>query len=281
MEDSPIGLDKWLPAIWMICGCKNGISSYELSRDLAISQTSTWFMLHRIRLALKVGSFEKKLSGTVEADETFVGGKLRLMNKKTKARKVLRDGKLAAGGVTGKAIVMGILERGGEARVKVLPKRRLIDVMKEVKENVEPRSNVFTDQLQSYRSLMADYAHEAVDHTKEYVRDNVHTNGIENFWSLFKRTLKGTYVSVEPFHLQAYADEQCFRYNNRKVEDADRFTKALSQVAGKRLTYAELTGKELDSPVSWGLDNGVENAADPNSWKNSSEFLKPYPWENE
>jgi len=249
MEDSPIGLDKWLPAIWMVCGCKNGISSYEMSRDLGVSQKSAWFMLHRIRLALKNGSFEKKLSGAVESDETFVGGKLRLMNQKTRAR-MLSRGQLKGGGTVGKTIVMGLLERHGEARVKVLPKRRHHDVHDQIKAHVEPGSNVYTDQLMSYRGLIANYAHEVIDHTEAYVKGQVHTNGLENFWSLFKRALKGTYVSVEPFHLQAYADEQCFRFNNRKVEDADRFVAALSMVAGKRITFAELTGKELDGQPS-------------------------------
>jgi len=269
MEDSPIGLDKWLPAIWMVCGCKNGISSYGMARDLGVSQKSAWFMLHRIRLALKAGSFEKKLSGEVEADETFVGGKIALMNSKTKLRKILREGKLATGGTVGKAIVMGLLERHGEARVKVLAKRRRHYVLPEVINNVEFGSTVNTDQLKSYRDLLVNYEHKVIDHTEAYVKGNVHTNGMENFWSLFKRTLKGTYVSVEPFHLQAYADEQCFRFNNRKDEDADRFERALSQVAGKRITFAELTGweKPLDAAQSWGQDSDAGNACpiSPNS----------------
>lgn len=259
MEDSPIGLDKWLPAIWMVCGCKNGISSYELSRDLGVSQKSAWFMLHRIRLALQNGSFERKLSGAVEADETFVGGKVSLMNKKAKVRKILREGRLASGGTMGKTIVMGLLERHGEARVRVLSKRRSTHVQRNIKQNVEHGASIYTDQLQSYRGLIADYAHEVIDHTEAYVRGNVHTNGLENFWSLFKRSLKGTYVSVEPYHLQAYADEQCFRFNNRKTDDASRFVKALGRVAGKRLTFAELTGYVPDAPVSWGLPSDGGN----------------------
>jgi len=277
MEDSPIGLDKWLPAIWMVCGCKNGISSYEIGRDLGVSQKSAWFMLHRIRLALKAGSFDKKLKGQVEADETFVGGKINLMNNKAKVRKICREGKLPQGGTVGKAIVMGLLERHGEARVKVIPKRRRGNVIPEVLKHVEAGSAVYTDQLHSYRSLVADYAHEVIDHTEAYVRGNVHTNGLENFWSLFKRSIKGTYVSVEPFHLQAYADEQCFRFNNRKVSDGDRFEFALCRLAGKRLTFTELIGKDdRDSPVSWGLDNSAENAPSPNSL---NEYRRPYPWE--
>lgn len=255
MEDSPIGLDKWLPAIWMVCGCKNGISSYELARDLGVSQKSAWFMLHRIHRALQQGTFEKKLGGQVEADETFIGGKIGLMNKKAKLRKVLLEGRIPGGGTIGKTIVMGLLERHGEARVKVLPKRRMHNVQNEIRKHVEAGSNLYTDQLQSYRGLIADYAHDVIDHTESYVQGQIHTNGLENFWSLFKRCLKGTYISVEPFHLQAYADEQCFRFNHRKTDDATRFVTALSQVAGKRITFAELTANESDSPVSWGLGN--------------------------
>lgn len=161
----------------------------------------------------------------------------------------------------GKAIVMGLLERHGEARVKVLPKRRRSNVVNEVTKHVEVGSNVYTDQLQSYSGLIADYAHQVINHTESYVQGRIHTNGLENFWSLFKRSLKGTYVSVEPFHLQAYADEQCFRFNNRKVSDSERFIEALSQVAGKRLTWEALIGKNpRDCPVGWGLDSEGEYA---------------------
>lgn len=245
MEDSPIGLDKWLPAIWMLCGCKNGVSSYELSRDLAISQKSAWFMLHRIRLAMQSGSLEKKLSGHVEADETFIGGRVENMHLDKQVRRILqgRGGR----GPSGKTIVMGLLERHGKARVKVIPARRKKNVQAEVRQHVEPGSALYTDALKSYDGL-DEYAHEIIDHTEAYVRDKVvHTNGLENFWSLMKRTLKGTYVSVEPYHLQAYADEQAFRFNNREVEDVDRFVAAVSQIAGRRLTFAELTGRGLDS----------------------------------
>jgi transposase-like protein len=270
MEDSPIGLDKWLPAIWMLCGCKNGISSHEIARDLGITQKSAWFLLHRIRLALESGSLEKKLSGSVEADETFVGGKIRNMNLKAKGRHILKNGRLAGGGTQGKAIVMGLLERHGadgasQARVQVVAKRKRGHVVPLIKNNVEQGANLYTDQLKSYFGLVADYAHEVIDHTEAYVRDKVvHTNGMENFWSLFKRSLKGTYVSVEPYHLQAYADEQCFRFNNRKVDDVDRFTTALAQITGKRITFAELTGKERDTPVSWGPEKSAGSAS-PNS----------------
>jgi transposase-like protein len=242
-EDSPIPLEKWLPAAWLVINCKNGISSYEIARDLGVTQKSAWFMLHRVRLAMKAGSFDKKLSGDVEADETFIGGKQGLMNAKARTRKFIREGRLVGGGTVGKAIVMGLLERHGEARVKVVPKTRRFHLVRQIDENVEKGSNLYTDELRSYSGLIADYAHEVIDHTEAYVKGQVHTNGLENFWSLFKRTLKGTYVSVEPFHLQAYADEQCFRYNHRKMTDAERFAIGMKQIVGRRITYEELTGK--------------------------------------
>lgn len=243
MEDSPIGLDKWLCAMWMLGSCKNGISSYEIARDLNVTQKTAWFLLHRIRLVIKSGSFEKKLFGHVEADETFVGGKAKNMHAERRAREICGRGPV------GKAIVMGLLERHGEARVKVVGTRRKKDVHAQIRENVEPGSSVYSDALKSYEGL-DEYVHEFIDHAEEYVRGQVHTNGMENFWSLFKRSLKGTYVSVEPFHLQAYADEQAFRFNNRKCDDVDRFRAMVSGIAGKRLTYAELTGKTAEDRAS-------------------------------
>jgi transposase-like protein len=201
-EDSPLGLEKWLPAAWLICNCKNGISSYELSRDLGITQKSTWFMLHRIRLAMQSGTW-KKLAGTVGADETFVGGKVANMHLDKKTR--MRMNKKRVGGFEGKTIVMGLLERHGKgstAKVKVLPNTRAWHMRRNVIDNVEKGSNIYTDSLHSYRNLPVDgFAHEFTDHAEAYVRGQVHTNGLENFWSLFKRALKGTYVSVEPYHL--------------------------------------------------------------------------------
>ena len=248
-EDSPIGLDKWLLAMWQIVNCKNGISSYELHRAIGVTQKSAWFLLHRIRLALQDGSIQKKLSGHVEADETFVGGKLLNMHLDKQTR--LRMGKKRTGGFEGKAVVMGLLERHTkQARVKVLPNTRSHHIRGNVGDNVEQGSTIYSDSLLSYKSLPKDgYVHEFIDHAESYVRDNVHTNGLENFWSLFKRSLKGTYVSVEPFHLQAYADEQCYRFNNHKLTDGERFSAAVSGIVGKRLTFDELTGKQSQQPT--------------------------------
>ena len=245
-EDSPISLTKWLPALWMICNCKNGISSYEIARDLGVTQKTAWFMLQRLRLVLKNGSMGKidGSGGPVEIDETFIGGNLKNMHKDRKLRYNSR------GGSFGKAVVMGMLERDSrQVRAKVVPNVKRETLQNEILNQIEKGSTVYTDGYTGYDHLAAqDYIHETVNHVEEYVRGQVHTQGMENFWALLKRGLRGTYVAVEPFHLDRYVDEQVFRYNNRATKDnplndADRFALALSQIAGKRLTYAELTGK--------------------------------------
>jgi transposase-like protein len=243
-EDSPIALEKWLPAVWLLSNCKNGISSYELSRSIGVTQKSAWFMLHRIRLAMETKSFEKMggNGGPVEIDETFVGGKVKNMHKAKRSKSQ------AAQGGKGKAIVLGMLQRGGMVRAKVIMDRTKKHVDPVVIGNVAPGSHIMTDEFAVYPHLSAEYIHEVINHLEGYVREHVHTNGIENFWSLLKRGLNGTYISVEPFHLDAYVTEQAFRFNNRATKDnpltdADRFALAVSQISGKRLTYAELTGK--------------------------------------
>jgi len=234
-EDSPIGMDKWLPAMWMLTSCKNGISSYELARAIGVTQKTSWFMLHRLRLAMQTGTYEK-LSGEVEADETFIGGKGRNMHKSK------REEKIQGRGMSGKVAVMGLLERHGEVRTKVVPDTKSRTLQVEIRENVEPGSQLYTDALKSYKGLDPGYVHQVVDHAEKYAEGKVHTNGLKNFWGLLKRSLKGTYVSVEPYHLFRYLDEQAFRFNEREGEDADRFKKALRSVAGRRLTYRQLTG---------------------------------------
>jgi len=235
-EDSPIALEKWLPAAWLIINCKNGISSYELARDLKVTQKSAWFMLHRIRLAMQSGTFEK-LSGEVEADETFIGGKARNMHVAQRKRRITGTG------TKDKTAVMGILERGGKVRTVVVPNRRRSALQGEIRKHVEAGAALYTDALLSYNGLEGDYAHQVVDHAVQYVDGRVHTNGLENFWSLLKRSISGTCISVEPFHLFRYLDEQSFRYNERKSTDAKRFVTAMKQIVGKRLTFDELTGK--------------------------------------
>jgi hypothetical protein len=238
-EDSPLGLDKWLPALWMIGNDKNGISSWELHRALGVTQKTAWFMLHRIRLAMQDNRTGGKLGGEVEVDETFIGGKARNMHKNKRAEKI--HGR----GTEGKTIVAAVLERGGKVRAKVVSTRRKHELQKLVRENVEVGSSLYSDALKSYDGLTSDYAHQVIDHAEAYVDGQVHTNYMENFWSLLKRGINGTYVSIEPFHLFRYVDEQAFRYNNRvEMNDADRFDALVSQIVGKRLTYASLTANE-------------------------------------
>jgi len=242
-EDSPLGLDKWLPAVWMLTSDKNGISSYEVGRALGVTQKTAWFMLHRIRLAMQADSL-LKIGGPgseVEVDETYIGGKARNMHEWRK-RKVL-EGK--AGGAVGKVAVQGLLERRGVVRVRVVGDAKRKALVKGVRMHIKPGTNVYTDDAAAYYGMKG-FVHRVINHAKKYVDGRVHTNSIENFWSLVKRTLGGTYISVEPFHLFRYLDEQAFRYNNRKDEDGDsgRFRSALSRIVGKRFTYAELTGKE-------------------------------------
>jgi len=238
-EDSPLGLDKWLTAIWMVTNCKNGVSSYEIHRALDVTQKTAWFMLHRIRLAMQTGTFEQKMGGEVEIDETYIGGRARFMHR-DRAQNTSTGGK-------GKMAVMGLLERNGKVRAKVIANATRETLQGEVRENVEPGAVLFTDGWRSYRGLAADYIHNVIEHAEKYVDGQIHTNGIENFWSLLKRGIKGTYVSVEPYHLFRYLDEQTFRFNERKGKDSDRFRTVTEQVVGKRLTYDELTGK-CDDP---------------------------------
>jgi transposase-like protein len=246
MEESPIGLDKWLMAMWLIVNCKNGISSYEIHRAIGVTQKTAWFLDHRIRLALTSGHIDK-LSGEIEADETFIGGKARNMHKGKRAERITGTGG------KDKTAVMGILERGGKVRTKVVPNRKKHALQSEIREHVQAGSALYTDALLSYEGLSGEFAHQVVDHAVQYVDGKIHTNGLENFWSLLKRGINGTYVSVEPFHLFRYLDEQAFRYNNRKDEsgeplgDAGRFDLAVKQIVGKRLTWDRLTGKEQDT----------------------------------
>ena len=249
-EDSAIPLQKWLPAVWALVNCKNGISSWELHRMLGVTQKSAWFMLHRVRLAMQNGSLMKLggNSGEVEADETFIGGKARNMHKSVKARRISGQGHHAKD----KVVVMGLLERGGKIRTQVIPDRTQATMHPVVRQHVQAGVALYTDENGGYRGLQDEYLHEIIDHAVRYVDGKIHTNGLENFWSLLKRGINGTYVSVEPFHLFRYLDEQVFRYDHRgskenPMKDADRFDLAMRQIVGKRLTYSELTGKTGDA----------------------------------
>ena len=227
--------------MWLIVNCKNGISSCEIARDLGITQKSAWHMAHRIRFALHTGSFEKMLSGHVEVDETFIGGKARNMHIEKRKRRITGTG------THDKVPVIGIMERGGKVRTTVVPNRKKKALQAEVRKHVKAGSALYSDALLSYEGLAGEYAHQVMDHAVAYVDGNVHTNSLENFWSLLKRSISGTYVSVEPYHLFRYLDEQAYRFNNRKdMNDFDRFKLAASQIVGKRLTWNEVTGKGLE-----------------------------------
>ncbi len=239
-EDSSLGLDKWFVAIWMVANCKNGVSSYEVHRAIGVTQKSAWFMLHRIRLAMQAGSLVKA-EGHVEADETYVGGLAKNMHKDK------REWVIKGTGGAGKTIVMGVLQRAekdatSRVRARIIKETTKATLHAEVRAAVKPGSHLHTDAAKGYRGLSDDFKHGVVDHAVEYVRGNVHTNGLENFWSLLKRGLKGTYVSVEPYHLFRYLDEQVFRFNERGDNDYGRFQSVLSWVTGIRLTWSELVG---------------------------------------
>lgn len=253
-EDSPLGLDKWLTAMWMIVNCKNGISSWEIHRSLKITQKSAWFVDHRIRLALQSGTIYK-MGGSgseVEADECFVGGKAKNMHASRRAQfRVARESSMTGdANLVNKTVVWGVLDREQrKVRTTVVAKISREALQDAVLSKVARGSKVFTDEASIYRFLPKHYIHEFVNHTQQYVNGRVHTNGLENFWALLKRALGGTYGAVEPFHLHRYLDEQMFRYNHRgtksePVNDADRFDIAVRQIVGKRLTLRELTGKD-------------------------------------
>jgi transposase-like protein len=241
-EESPLGLDKWFVAIWSITNAKNGISSCELARALDVTQKSAWFMLHRVRHAMHTGTFQK-FAGEIESDETYVGGKASNMHRSRRREKIK-----GTGGV-GKAIVHGMLARGAgkeacsKVKATVVPNAKGATLLPIVREHVEAGSAVYTDALKSYAPLAVDYVHAAVDHAVRYVDGAVHTNGLENFWSLFKRCIHGTYVAIDEPHLQRYVDEEAFRFNERQLNDGQRFDTVLPGVVGKRLTYKTLTGQ--------------------------------------
>jgi len=242
-EDSPISLSKWLPAMWMLVNCRNGISSYELARAIGVTQKTAWFMLHRIREAMKTDSFDK-MDGEVEVDEAYIGGKAKNMHIAKRKRVI------SGTGGHDKTAVMGLLERPRGAphslvRTHVLPETTARTMQAVVRANVEEGAALYSDQHRSYMGLDSDFVHAVVDHASKYVDGRVHTNGLENFWSLVKRAIHGTYVSIEPFHVFRYVDEQAFRFNNRKASDLRRFEAALRNVLGRRLTYHELTGAAM------------------------------------
>ena len=226
-ESSPIDLGTWLVALWLVANAKNGISSCELARSVGVTQKSAWHMINRIRQAMDSGSF--LLEGEVEVDETYVGGKVRARGNRK--------------GVKDKAVVFGALERGGDVQAYSLPDDKPDTLRGAVRSNVAPGATLYTDMHGAYQPLRFEYKHEAVSHDWEWARGEAHTNTIENFWCLYKRCIRGTWVRPSPKHLDRYTVDQVFRYNLRHTDDCGRFLALSSQVFGRRLTWRNLVGR--------------------------------------
>lgn len=232
-HDSKLPLRKWFLAIWLVTSHKKGIASTQLAKDLKITQKTAWFVLHRLRHAARTRSFNAPLNGTLEADETYVGGKEK--NKHASQR----TGGTQGG--KGKSIVLGMVEREGELRAGVVGDMKAKTVQSIVRANVEKGSTVMTDEHGAFVGLAGDYMHHAVNHSAgEYVRHYIlHTNGIESVWALLKRQIIGIHHWVSPKHLHRYVDEMTWRFNRRDLEEGHRVNDMFAYVEG-RLTYKAL-----------------------------------------
>ena len=236
-EGSKIPLRKWFIAIFMVINHKKGISSHQLARDLTVTQKTAWFMLHRIRYALKQGSYE--LKGIIEADETFVGGKNknRHWDKKIKGTQGRSH--------SDKTPVLGMIERGGEVRAFVIKNTRAEHLKPVIQNNVERGSTLMTDEWRAYRELGKQYNHIWIDHSKgQYAVGDFTTNRIENFWSHLKRGIIGVYHYTSPKHLQYYVNESTFRFNTRSLTNAERLDNTIGRCDGMRLTYKSLISND-------------------------------------
>ncbi len=239
-EGSPLGLDKWFMTYRLLANAKDGVSSCEVARAIGVTQKTAWFMLHRIRYTLKPETLEQ-FRGVVEADETYIGG----LEKNKHKDKKLNKGR----GAVGKTAVIGLLERRDEkvsqVWTAVIPDNSKASLHGQIRAQVEAGAELFTDAWKGYNGLAPDYRRQFVDHAIQYFIGRVHTNGLENFWTLLKRTIKGTYTFTSVQHLAAYLDEQAYRFNSRLDNDGGRFVETLGFVTGKRLIYEVLTHGHL------------------------------------
>lgn len=235
-EDTKIPLQKWFMALYVFSSHKKGISSHQLAKDIDVTQKTAWFLLHRLRYAFGHPNFKQALSGNVEADETYVGGKEKNKHKSKKNKQIY--------GSVGKTTVLGAVERGGRVIAMKANDATMINVVPFVFDNVIAGSKLYTDENRAYYYVSDFYDHQTISHrNQEYVRDKVYTNTIEGFWSYFKRGVDGIYHWVSDDHLQSYLDEYSLRYSTRTNTTCQRFDLILSNVIG-RLTYKQLISNE-------------------------------------
>jgi len=229
-EDSPLGLDKWLPAVWMIVNAKNGVSSYEIARALGVTQKTAWFMDHRIRAAMEYGTFDK-LDDPVEADETYIGGKT----------------KEEHGRFNNKSAIVGVVEKKkhiGQIRAFATKQAHASNTLPFLRASLREGAILHTDESKIYSRANQTFVHESVNHSeKEYARGAVSTTTIDGFWNLFKRSYKGTYTHLSPAHLDRYVKEHTYRYNTRMLSDGERFAEWFTKVNGRRLMHRSLVHK--------------------------------------
>jgi transposase-like protein len=236
-EGSHIPLRKWFIAIYIFSSHKKGISSHQLASDLGVTQKTAWFMLGRIRNAFKLKT-DTTMSGTVQADETYVGGKNKIRHKDKKVEN--SQGR----SVKNKTPVFGVVEADGMVHTTVVCDTKASTLKPLIEKMVEDGSIVVTDEWSAYYGLSNNYDHKVINHkANEYCKDGFHTNGIENFWSLLKRGIYGIYHQVSAKHLHRYCDEFSYRYNSRKITTGERFTFSLVNATTSKLTYKELIGR--------------------------------------
>lgn len=235
-DNTKIPLQKWFLALYVFSSHKKGISSHQLAKDISVTQKSAWFLLHRLRYAFDHPNFKKEVGNIVEIDECGIGGDS--ANKHSNKKVKNEEGNT----ISTKVSVIGLRERGGNVVAKVVTDRTKESLLPVVYNTVHPDSILMTDEYSAYTDLGQYFQHHTVNHSaKQYVNEMAHTNGIENFWSHLKRGIDGIYHSVSKAHLQSYIDEYTLRFNTRKFGTQMRFDLVLSGIAGKKLTYENLT----------------------------------------